>query len=830
MTTPLAPRLARRIAVQRGLMLWEELWPRLQRPLMALGLAYVVVGSGLLLGLPAALRLVMVVALLGLLIWALRDLRGLSLPTRPAAMARLERAAGLAHQPLQSLADQPAVGSADDPLWAEHRRRQEEKLTALRLSLPRSPWRSFDPRALRVPVVLGVIATAILSPLALRDSVQAALALSPATAPAAVALEAWLTPPAYTGKPPLLLTRKGGDADAAAITVPEGSVLQLRLGNAAAPRIIFTAEGDTHTEATPADLKTSLQQGRFSASAKLTRPVTVVVSDGSELARWNIALVPDQAPVIALKPPAVVDARGGLGLPFEASDDYGLAAITATIALADDQADGPGFASNGIFLFDAPEFPVKLSKPLIKTEKAVARGDLTSHPWAGFRVTITLSARDAAGHDSDSAPLTLDLPERPFTKLMARAVIEQRRRLILDADQAADVAALLRALLTYPGPQFERSGDILMLAAIASRLERTAEPDDIKDAVKNLWDVAVAIEDGRLAEPRAALDKARQALEEALAQGAPPEKIQALMAELRAAMNRYLQALGNEARKQPPSPGQGRTLSGDDLQKMLDDIEKLSRNGAGDQARQMLSELDQILRNLQTGDSADNGEAMRQLNDLTDILRQQQKLMDETQRQAQGGNSEAGGSEPPDPGAGSESGAPSGQGDNGTRQQPDQGGSNGTKPGGPGSSLSGRQGDLRSRTEGLGRELGPGQPKGLGEAQNHMKDAQKSLGEGDNEAALGAQGKAMQALRQALQGMAQEMLQTNNGGTGGNRDPLGRERNGNGRNPATNLKLPSEQAMQRARELLELLRQRSADPSLAPVERDYIDRLLKGLY
>ena len=42
--------------------------------------------------------------------------------------------------------------------------------------------------------------------------------------------------------------------------------------------------------------------------------------------------------------------------------------------------------------------------------------------------------------------------------------------------------------------------------------------------------------------------------------------------------------------------------------------------------------------------------------------------------------------------------------------------------------------------------------------------------------------------------------------------------------------LPSELAIQRAREILDMLRTRAGEQGLPAVERDYIERLLRGLY
>jgi hypothetical protein len=90
--------------------------------------------------------------------------------------------------------------------------------------------------------------------------------------------------------------------------------------------------------------------------------------------------------------------------------------------------------------------------------------------------------------------------------------------------------------------------------------------------------------------------------------------------------------------------------------------------------------------------------------------------------------------------------------------------------------------------------------------------------------------------------MAQQMMQQGNGGQnyqqgargeprGGERDPLGRPmpRRGEDYGPDRNM-LPSEAAVERAREILEYLRSRANERSRPRIERDYIDRLLRGLY
>ncbi len=86
--------------------------------------------------------------------------------------------------------------------------------------------------------------------------------------------------------------------------------------------------------------------------------------------------------------------------------------------------------------------------PQARTRSGVGQTlrDLSDHPWAGADVQLTLSATDEGGNEGRSEPFDMRLPERLFTKPMARALIEQRRILALDAETQPRVLTALDAL------------------------------------------------------------------------------------------------------------------------------------------------------------------------------------------------------------------------------------------------------------------------------------------------------------------------------------------------------------------------------------------------
>src|SRR5262249_7555311 len=156
---------------------------------------------------------------------------------------------------------------------------------------------------------------------------------------------------------------------------------------------------------------------------------------------WPFNAIPDKPPTIALIKDPEQQSRGALLLSYRLEDDYGVAEAQATFARKDDPA---GHAARS--LFGPPDFALVLPQTRTRNGNVQTSKDLTDHPWAGAEVIMTLVARDDAGNEGKSEPFTFHLPERLFTKPLARALIEQRRNLALDANSRPRVGTALDAL------------------------------------------------------------------------------------------------------------------------------------------------------------------------------------------------------------------------------------------------------------------------------------------------------------------------------------------------------------------------------------------------
>ncbi len=833
-----ASRLQLTQALQRAqiAIAWERLWPHLARLMSVAGLFLVVSWAGLWLTLPFIARAIGL-ALFGLLaLAALFPLVKFRWPSREAALARLDRGTGIRHRPATALTDTLAT---QDPvalaLWQAQRERTLASIKRIRAGLPSPRLAIHDRWALRALVMVLLVATYVAAGEERSARVAAAFDWNGVLAPANIRVDAWVTPPAYTSRPPIILSAANHDASAPnadAMAVPAGSALIVR--SSGGDLDIVVGGGVNEIPATE-QAPTGTHQRQFTIAGDGTAHVRAP----SGQPQWKFAATPDRAPTIALAKDPERLARGSLQMSYKIEDDYGVTEAQAHFAAR--PADATKGAVGARPLFEPPQFALAL--PNARTRNGVGQTvkDLSEDPYAGADVTLTLTAKDEAGNEGSSEPFNMRLPERLFTKPLARALIEQRRNLALDANQNPQVYAALDALMIAPELFMPEAGQYLGLRSVARQLESARTDDAMREVVANLWALAVIIEDGNITDVDKALRAAQEALKQALERGASDEEIKKLTENLRAALDNFMRQLAEQMKNNPqqlarPLDPNSKMLRQQDLNNMIERMERLSRSGDKDAAKALLDQLQQMLENLQMaqpGQSGD-GDMEQALNELGDMIRKQQQLRDKTFKQGQDSRRDRRGNKS-NPGMGDlqqdqqglrdrlkqlqEQLAKRGMGQRGQKGEKGQGG----QPG--------QQGDPGD----------DGDDDSFGNADTAMGDAGGRLGEGNADGAVDSQGKALDALRKGAQSMAQAMQQGDGDGpsdgpgnrtgrqqSGGNQsDPLGRPLHGREFGDDLTVKIPGEIDVQRVRRILEELRRRLGDTSRSQVELDYIERLLK---
>ncbi|RVC10275.1 TIGR02302 family protein, partial [Mesorhizobium sp. M7A.F.Ca.CA.002.15.2.1] len=663
-------------------------------------------------------------------------------------------------------------------------------------------------------------------------------------------IDAWVTPPSYTGKPPIFLTADANQA-IPTFTVPEGSDVSLRVTGGSGEETLGYADKNGNSRAIdPAAPQAAAKPAASPATpskvrqftSKLTGDGTLTLTSGEDqLGRWAFAVVPDKPPQIRFVGEPKRAANGAFELNYQIDDDYGAATAKAVLALADPQAP------NARPLYGAPEMPLTLPRRGGKSNAARTSKDLTEHVWAGSSIKLTLVATDDAGHTASSETKTLLMPERPFANPLARAVIEQRRLLALDANAKPRVLDLMDAITLRPEDTFDNMSHYLAIMSARTRLKMADSDDQLRSEVSYLWEIALGIEEGNLSAAEKRLRQAQQALQDAIKNGASDAEIEKAMKELREAMNQFLQEFAERAKQNPNAPQMqqnGQELRQSDIDRMMDQIENLAKSGDRDKAQQLLSQLQDMMNNLQAGRQQQGGqqdsEMRQQMDKLGEILRRQQEMMNDTFRmdQMQRGERQRGQNRDEQLGEGGQDEDRPGVGEDRdplARQKPmtPQEFADALKQ------LQQGQGQLQSDLEQLKKGLegmGMEPNEGFGEAGKSMGNAEQALGEGEGDAAVGHQGRALEALRKGAKDMMKQMqaMQGDQGGgeEGGrqqnaDRDPLGRPRASQGPDFGDSVKVPDEIDVQRARQILEAIRKRLGNALSPDIERSYLERLLE---
>jgi len=815
---------------------WERAWPHLARLLTVVGLFLVVSWAGLWLALPSLARAIGLGLFVLLALAASLPLVWFRWPSREQGLSRLDRGSGIAHRPATTLTDTlTSLDPVARALWQVQRQRTLASLKRIRAGLPSPRLRLYDPWALRGLVAVMLVAAFFAAGDERLMRLAAAFDWNGVLAPTNIRVDAWVNPPVYTGKPPIILSAANKEAatlpTSGALPVPVGSTLIVRSSGGS----LDVVAGGGITEAVSTE---QAPQGTNEKRYAIAGDGTVHVRAPSGQPQWKFSAIPDRPPTISLAKDPERQARGSLQMSYKIEDDYGVteahAQFTARPAEATQGAQAPRP------LYAPPQFPLVL--PNARTRNGVGQivKDLSQDPYAGADVTLTLTAKDEAGNEGKSEPFNMRLPERLFTKPLARALIEQRRILALDANKNSDVSAALDALMIAPELFTPDAGQYLGLYSVSKELEAARTDDQLRGVVASLWALATTIEDGNISDVDKALRAAQDALKQALERGASDEEIKKLTQDLRQALDNYMRQLAEQFRNNPqalarPLDKNTQILRQQDLDNMIDRMERLSRQGDKEGAQALLDQLQQMLENLQMAQPNQGDSDMEQaLNELDDMIRKQQQLRDKTFKQGQDSRRDRmRGKQGNDQSMGDLQ-----QDQQSLRDRLKQLQQELAKRGMGQQGQQGQQGQKGDQDQ-QGADQGDDDGDSLGNADSAMGDAGSKLGQGNADGAVDSQGKALEALRKGAQKLAEAMQQGDGDGqspgdragrqqqSGNNgTDPLGRPLRSHDYDELSKM-VPGEIDVQKVRRILEELRRRLADPSRSQTDRDYIQRLLK---
>jgi uncharacterized protein (TIGR02302 family) len=765
------------------------------RPLMVAGIFLALAWLGVFAGVYPWLHLIALLTFVVLFFHSLGKARAhWRPPSLSTAKRRVEEASHLKHRLLDVVEDRPISSDGYQmQLWRIHVDRAKAQLSSLRWPQWKLNFAEFDPYALRYALLAVLIVGAVFSWGALGGRLLAAInpALGKELHRLRPALDAWITPPEYTGLPPIMIaTPAGVRHDGDMITIPEGSMLNAHLAEHDGDALVLSANGEK-SDFTESD------RGDFQITQPITSGDTIAIHRGwQNLGSWKIRVVTDQPPQIAFTDPPSTTERKTVRLAYHATDDYSVTTISARITPRESL---PGISNDPL--------EVPLADPQAKDVQRASFADLTAHPWAGLPVQIQLIATDAIGNRAVSAAVDFTLPERVFLQPVARALIEERKKLLLHPEddgirnETTNVmAGIARQPATYRGDPVV----LMALRAGAVRLVLDHGTKATASVYDMIWQSAARIEDGGVNDAENLMRQAQKELADALDRNASEQEVQTLIDRLHQALAQYLAQMASHMASDPPGPtdelsqlmgAQRNVMSPKDLDRMLQDMRNLSASGSRDAARQQLAMLQQLLENMRAQRpqlSPQQHEAMQHLKELHQLIHDQQQLLDKTFQSAQ------------------------------HNDKADV------------KTLAHEQNDLLRRLRDMLTGMKEDKSLTLEHAAEAMKGAGDDLRQGAAQGALPRQNEALRSMQQVENAMADEVRQSlmmlpgpGGGLFGEGSDPFGRNTNNLLRDDG-GVKVPDQMEVRRVREILNELQRRAGDMGRSQTERDYIDRLLQN--
>lgn len=731
------------------------------------------------------------------------------LPRRRDVERRIETESGLRHRPLDMMHDEPVSGTdaAAAKLFNREKEARRQDWDKLKIWRPRPDAALRDRFALRHAALLLLVISLVMAQQdswhRLTQGLRPHISIS--LPGATVSLDIWAQPPGYTGKAPVFLaTAQLGRTTESAAQVPTGSVLKIRIGGTAStPKLTFAGKEYAFTQA---------GDKSFTLEMPLTENGVADLKLGwfRNLGQWPIQIIPDTPPVVSLLMVSPTE-RAGTKIIFDVRDDYGVKNLSATIAPVDETANDPWIET----LF--------ADVPFIRNATADNQNhtlQLARHPMAGTAVRMTLTAEDDAGNVTISNPEYFVLPERIFENpTAARLNFERKRLTYFNNGISRKISAQTLAGIANRPPFFNNDPIVFLGLVIAvKRLGYDGDLEAVASIRELLWDLALRVEEGGLAQARDELTDALQKMTQALNNPeATEEELQQIMQEVGEKMRAYMQALANQMRQLAEQQmDNGEQLSPElsqrimqqmDMDALMQQMQNMSDEDARKQMQDMMEQLRQAVENATPEDirkmQERQAKATKALNDLQKVIHAQQELVDQANK------------------------------------------SDGSKE--DMAELAQKQAELRGQLDNIMQELGQGMPvpESLGEAGDLMEQARDAF-HGDNLQEGGKQAKAaldklQNGMDQALQFMADQMKQIviSFGGQRGQgqqgqqgdcppeeRDPLGNCPDG--KSGRGTVKIPDEKERRRVQEIIRELRGRSNNWERPKIEREYIDRLLNN--
>lgn len=443
-------------------------------------------------------------------------------------------------------------------------------------------------------------------------------------------ITATVVPPAYTREAAITLD---GNETAAPFTVPAGSMLHVSVSDTRWPphltwggeSVLFREDG----------------QGGYQISGEMRADGGVAVTfAGRALAHWQFKVLPDRVPQVSFAAPLAPSPRGTMRVVADATDDHGIEYLALKITALN---------SGENYLVPLPAYG---TAEISGTYYA----DLRDQPLAGQKVSAELVAVDGFSQEGLSEPVTATLPAFPFANGLAQALAEIR--LVLLKGTPDDMVRGVRRLAALSESSAYATDSTVQLGVRMAyqRLRADDSADTRQDMGNLLWDLALRAEDGNLSTSENTLHEALAQMIAALRQKQPVEMLESHLQTFMRRLEDYGRARSTRVlgsgQVSPSRQTLREPVDWTALQRFLTRLRGLIVGGHHEEALRQLTELEQGMEerpNLLLSAPAYRrflaASYARRL--LTDVAREQRRLLSRAVASDIAGLPESGAALPP---------------------------------------------------------------------------------------------------------------------------------------------------------------------------------------
>ena len=545
----------------------------------------------------------------------------------------------------------------------------------------------------------------------------------------------------------------------------------------------------------------------YSTDIKIQENSSVqIYQNDKELYKWYFNIVKDFKPSIDFLSPPSATSRDALKVEYYAKDDYGIKNIKLIIQ-----------KPKGFLAMKKDNIEVDVPTPLDENKqniKSTKYTNLSSHIWAGYKTNIVLEVEDALGQKSQSI-VQARLPEKTFSNLLAKSVIDHRKSLALKKTTAEKFVVYLNKVKLNPSA-YKNNTRVNEELDNTLSLFNNSQGDDYylqKNIYEQLWILALAIEDSGLASAEIALRNSEEELSKSLKEKSNLEGINSMVSTMDEALSDYLE----EMKQNNKYKEENNNLNSDesnlskkmDIEDLMEDIKDLVGIGASEEAEKKMEQLKELTESMgdpgerRLGENGEMNQRQAFMQQISELIDEQELMMEESFHQA----SRQGYASQNSPGAG-------------MKHTPED------------------QENLRKSLGEIMKEIGEVEreiPEELGRAERAMRQAVRELERGRMERASNAQGRAMEMMKRGSNELEKRMSGNDGAVAGGNerrnyeslnRDPLGRMVEGKGNTPGADVGISGKREILAAKEIISELYERASDEDRTNEEKGYIGRLL----